>query len=143
MNIAETAAIVNALNSGGGGGASDGGYDVVVKFSTNVFDNLTTDKAELVKGDYATARDLALAGKPIRCLVYGVYIYDEGATYVEFPIINVYCDPGYNDNLQITIVPNEPAVEVRDGADTSPIRIYGASTQFKHIQITESGLALN
>ena len=71
MNIAETAAIVNALNnSGGGGGQADpyAGYDVVIIIDNGVSGSIP----ELVKGDYAQAVDKITNGQPISAVWFGV-----------------------------------------------------------------------
>lgn len=72
MNIAETAAIVNALNnSGGGGGSSDpyAAYDLIIKI--NSFDLTSASDLEVIKGDFEQMETKALDFKPITALIFG------------------------------------------------------------------------
>lgn len=119
------------------------GYDVIIKTSvSNLISNITADELELVKGSYEAASKLALDGKPIKCIVYYCYIYDDGATYWEYPINRVYCDPGYNNSLVIHILQDDPQVDVKD-ANGNTMRIFGASAHYGLITLTESGLSYN
>lgn len=104
MNIAETAAIVNALNSGGGGGSSDGGYDLVIMLESSGI--WTAAAGELIYGDFPALEEKALAKKPINALVYGAGSDDASPFTTSFGVIGcVFDNYGYaleDHNIRIT-----------------------------------------
>ena len=90
MNIAETAAIVNALNSGGG--SAGGGYDLVIKINS---DNLSLAvEGELINGDFEAIETKAMAEEPIQAVIFGIRGDDPNMPYTK-TFGQVYC---YYDN---------------------------------------------
>ena len=107
------------------------GYDVVFKLAKPLQDTqLNASDVTLEKGTWADCMARATAGKPISAMVYYSLIYDDdsGGTIRQYTVGNVYCDPGYNDNLIVTVADY-------DG--------NSGFTRWTDIQLTESGIALS
>ena len=84
---------------GSGGGGSGSGADLVFKVNS-MFNNDVTS-ATLESGTWADAMALALDGKPVTARVYYNVVYEGGATSVEMVVRSVYCEPGYNDRVDV------------------------------------------
>lgn len=115
------------LNHMEDGIADAGGYDLVISVEDTDYNSATPT---VVSGTWADCMAKVEAGQPITARVYFLSTYEGGATFADGIIYRLYCDPGYNDRVDIFVAFSIPTSSSLPG-------------QRMVIRLTESGCTVN